>query len=185
MDTTAITRHIEQNNFVKISRSLPGCTEDLRGFILAKSASFLLVQETYDFMFNGYSIMRRADISSIRNGKFEKTSKRIFKGEGLLASSLGLDVKINLKSWQTIFTDLKKLDYHAIIKCEDKEEADFIIGPIKRISNSLVSLQYYDPKGKLKAKPDHISFPDITTVTFGDNYSTIFREYLVAPEKKA
>lgn len=182
MNTITLSRHIQQRNFVKISRSHPGTNEDLRGFILAKSASLLLVQETYEFMFNGYSIIRRADITSIRNGKFEKTSKHIFKSEGLLDSSFGLDAKINLKDWQTVFTDLKQLDFHAIVNCENKEEADFLIGPLKRILSTQVSVQYYDPAGKLNSKPDKVNFSEISKVTFGDNYSTIFRKYLIAAQ---
>ncbi|PZR23716.1 MAG: hypothetical protein DI535_23470 [Citrobacter freundii] len=183
MDAPTIDRHIQQRNFVKISRNLKGSSYDLRGFILGKSASLLLIQSTHDFLFDGYEIIRRADVINIRNGKFEKTSKRIFREEGLLKSSFGLDAKISLKGWQTVFTDLKRLDYHVIVKCEDKENADFIIGPVKRVSAASVSIQYYDPAGKLENKLSKVRLKEITTVIFGDNYSTVFRKYLTPRTK--
>jgi hypothetical protein len=184
LDANTITRHIDQQNFVKITRSISGSNEDLRGFILAKSASLLLIQITVNFMFDGYAVIRKSDIIEIRHGKFEKASKRIFKEEGLLRSSFGLDEKISLRSWETVFTDLKRLDYHVITECENREEPDFVIGPIKRILSSRVSIQYYDPTGKLEKKPSQVLFTDITSVLFGDNYSTVFRKYLTLPEKK-
>src|SRR6218665_80710 len=183
MDATTINRHIQQQNFVKITRNLPGNSEELRGFILAKSASLLLIQSTYDFMFDGYAVVRLADIVKIRNGKFEKMSKRIFKQEGLFKSSFGLNTEISLKTWQNVFADLKQLDYHAIVQCEDKKEADFVIGPIKRVSASTVSIQYYDPAGKLESKLSKLRFEETTIVRFGDNYSTIIRKYLTPRAK--
>ena len=74
------------------------------------------------------------------------------------------------------------MDFHVIAECENLPEpaiAIYTIGPIKRISKNLVSVRFYDSAGKLEDVNTPIRFDDLTTVTFGDRYSTTFRKYLI------
>ncbi|WP_315821735.1 hypothetical protein [Paraflavitalea speifideaquila] len=54
----------------------------------------------------------------------------------------------------------------------------FEIGPIKRIAKNSFQIQYYDPAGVLENKLTTIKYEDITTLKFGDRYSTTFKKYL-------
>jgi hypothetical protein len=167
---------------VKINRNFRGEDKDITGFILAKSKKFILIQEAYDFRFDGYIVIPMDQFDSVRCNKFDRASKMIYKKEGLLGTQYGIQHPILLRSWQDLFTNLKKLDFHVIVECEDKEESLFSIGPIKRINKNSVSIQYYNPAGQLFKKFDLVNYDEITRIEFGDPYSTTFRKYL-KPEK--
>jgi len=175
-----LQKHIDGKDFVKISRTFKGCEEKISGFILSMSRDFLLIQVDNEFSFNGYAIIRKDGFDSLRCNKFERTQKKIYKAEGAFDRGYGINKVISLESWQDIFKDLKKFDYHVIVECENKDEPDFIIGPIKRISQDKIGIQYYDPTGQLEQKYTFLKFSEITTVTFDDNYSKTFRKYLRA-----
>ena len=174
--------HIDKKDFVN-NRTFNGEEEHISGFILSMSKDFLLIQVDYEFSFNGYAIVRKDQLDRIRCNKYDKTRKKIFKAEGLLKNGYGIDKNISLKTWQEIFSDLKKFDYHVIIECEDREEPTFDIGPIKKALKGSVSIQHYDATGQLENKLTPLKYSDITKVQFGDNYSMTFRKY-VKPAKK-
>jgi len=176
--------HIDKKDFINIKRTLHAEEDRISGFILSMSKDFLLIQVDNELSFNGYAIIRKDQFDSLRCNKYDKTLRKIYKAEGLLKSGYGIDKNISLKSWQSIFSDLKKSDYHVIIECQDREEATFDIGPIKKALKGSVSIQHYDATGQLENKLTPIKYPDITTVQFGDNYSMTYRKYL-KPAKKS
>jgi hypothetical protein len=138
-----------------------------------------LIQLNFDFILDGYAIIRKDDFDSIRCNKFDKTQKKIFKAEKILDTSYGITTSISITNWADILGSLKKWDYHIIVESINKEEElDFFIGPIKRINEKSLSIHNYDPTGKLDKKPTNIKFNTISVIQFGDKYSTTFRKYL-------
>jgi hypothetical protein len=78
--------------------------------------------------------------------------------------------------------DLKRNDFHVIIENINKDNLDFFIGPIKRITKGSVSIRNYDPAGVFDIEPTSIKMSNIKDIKFGDRYSTIFRKYLKVPK---
>ena len=173
-----LQRYIDKREYVKIYRTICNEEENLSGFILKMSKSFLLLQVSSDFMLDGYAIIRKDDFDSIRCNKFDKTQKNILKAEGILKTNYGIDENIPLTNWVRIFQNLRKHNYHIIIENINKDNLDFFIGSITRITKDSVSILNYDSTGKLDQKPTPIKLNNIKTVKFGDRYSTIFRKYL-------
>jgi hypothetical protein len=170
--------HIDKKDFVKIKRTVTEGSADISGFILQMSKDFLLIQKEEEFYLNGYGIIRKDHFDAIRCNKNDKALKRILKAEGIFNSDYGIEKKINLKDWRTIFDDLKKYDFHVIVECEDLKDPLFLIGPIKKISKNSVSIQYYNATGLLDKKPTTVKYNDITLIKFGDRYIDVFRKYL-------
>lgn len=173
-----LQQHVGKKDFIKINRSFKDKEDNIAGFLLSFSKDFLLLQVDDEFSLNGYVVIRKDQFDSLRCNKYDKALKRIYKAEGLLDNQFGIHKDISLTTWQDIFKDLKSFDYHVIVECEDKDEPDFVIGPIKRITKEKVGIQYYDPTGKLENGMTTIKYSDITIVRFGDRYSTTFRKYL-------
>lgn len=173
-----IKNYIDKRDFVKIKRTVTDGEADVSGFILQQSKDFLLIQIENEFYLNGYAIIQKDHFDSIRNNKYDKTMKKILRGEKVFDTDYGIKSKINLKSWETIFTDLKQNDFHVIVECEDLKEPKFVIGPIKKINKKSVSILYYDPTGLLDRKPTSLNYKDITIVKFDNRYTSIFRKYL-------
>ena len=173
-----LQNYIDKKEFVKIYRTFKDNSENIRGFILKMTKDFLLVQLDNDFFLDGYAIIRKDQFDSIRCSKYEKACKKILKGEGIFENNYGIDKDIDLTSWQSIFKDIKKLDFHVIIECESLDEPDFIIGPIKRVTQNRTSIQFYDSTGLLENKLSVVKYLDITIVKFDDRYTKTYKKYL-------
>ena len=173
-----LQKYIDRRDFVKIKRTVTDGEADISGFLLNMTKDFLLIQKEEEFYLNGYGIIRKDHFDAIRNNKNDRALKRILKSEGILDADYGIDKKINLKNWETIFGDLKKFDYHVIVECEDLEESVFVIGPIKRVNKDSVSIQYYDPTGLLDKKLTTVKYKDVTLVKFDNRYINVYRKYL-------
>ena len=179
-----LQKHINNKDYVKIFRTFQNKEKNISGFILSISKDFMLMQLNYDFILDGFGIIRKDQFDSLRCNKFEKTQTKIYRSEGMLDNNFGLDQSIPLKTWQDIFLELQHLEYHIIIECEDKKHPNFKIGPIVSVKKDRIKIHNYDPTGKLDEKPSSIKFKKITFVQFGDRYSMIFRKYLNTNRKK-
>lgn len=175
-----LQKYIDKKNYVKIFRTVCGKEESLSGFILGMSKYFLFLQVDYDFMLDGYAIIRLDDFDSIRHSSYEMTQKRIYKSEGILMSTYGFDKPLPLTSWADILRKLKSYDLHVIIQNINKDYLDFWIGEIKTVTEKSVNIHNYNPNGELDNKPKTIKFDTISIIKFGDRYSTTFRKYLKA-----
>ena len=180
-----LQKYIDNKSYVKIFRTVCDKEENLSGFILAMSKKFLFLQLDNEFMLNGYAIIRLDDFDSIRHSSYERTQRKIFDGEGLLSAErgFGFDKPMPLTSWTDILKTLKGYDLHVIIENINKDDLDFRIGPITRVTNKSMSLRYYNPDGLFDDKPSTIRLDTISVITFGDRYSTIFRKYLKTSKK--
>lgn len=173
-----LKKYSDKKEFVKIFRTVCDKEENLSGFILSMSKQFLFVQDTHDFMLDGFAIIRKDDFDSIRCNKNDKTQRKIFKAEGLLEKGFGFNKSIPLISWKDIIAAIKKYDYHIVIESINKDYLDFHIGQVVKVSNKSVSIHNYDPTGKLDKIPTQIKYDTISVLRFGGRYETIFRKYL-------
>jgi hypothetical protein len=175
---TMLQKHIDKRDLVTINRTFGGRPGNLSGFILNMAKDFLLIQLEEEFSLNGYAIIEKHQFDDLRCNKFDRTRKKILRAEGIFDKDYGIENNIDLSNWQSIFKDLKKFDYNVIIECEDLDEPTFEIGPIKRIGNNYVSIQYHDPSGLLENKLTAVKYAEITIVKFDDRYSTTYKKYM-------
>lgn len=173
-----LQKYIDKKEYVQVYRTFFGRDYNLSGFVLNMSKDFLLIQVAQDHMTDGYAIIRQDDYDSMRCSPYEKTYKKILKSEGILDANYGLDRYIDLAAWNTILTDLKKYDFHIVLENTTKENLDFFVGSIEKVTKNTVSIHNYDATGKLDKKPTKIKYDTIKTIIFGDRYSTIFRKYI-------
>lgn len=173
-----IQKHLKHKDLVKIVRVIDGVDMGGTGFILDASKEFILVQKEDEFLLDGYLLFQKKQIEDIRCNTFDKVSKKILKSEGVLDREYGIKNNINLLSFQTIFTDIKKEFGCAIVECEQGDDPVFVIGPIKRVNKDSLSIQHFDAKGMLEKKVTKVPFSDITLVTFGDRYTSTFKKYI-------
>jgi len=173
-----LQNYIDKRSFVKIFRTVCGKEETLSGFILGMSRNFLFLQLDDEFVLDGYAVIRLDDFDSIRHSSYERTQRKIFAAEGLLADGYGFEKPLPLTNWGDILKTLKSYDIHVIIENISNGELDFWIGPIKRVASKSVSIHNYDPNGTFDENVTLLKMDTISILKFGDRYSTIFRKYL-------
>jgi hypothetical protein len=173
-----LQKYIGNKSYVKIYRTICGEEENLSGFILGMSRNFLFLQLDREFTLDGYAVIRLNDFDSVRHSSYERTQQKILNAEGVLAKGYGFDKHLPLTSWADIFKALKSYDMHVIVENIKNNYLDFWIGQITRVSAKSMSIHNYDPDGTLDDKPSVMNFDTISTITFGDRYSTTFRKYI-------
>jgi len=142
------------------------------GMVLDESSDFLLIAKEYDFQIDGYSILRKSDITYSVSNKSTKYCFKILKAEKLLQSIQ--PQHIDLTNWQTIFKSLGKGKF---ITVEDEIEGDFSIGPIVRINKKSIVLDYFDGTGKWRGE-EKSEYSNITSVDFDTNYINMHEKYI-------
>ncbi len=173
-----LQKYTANQSFVKIYRTIFGNIENLYGFVVSISKSFMLIHVAPEFRLDGFAIIKKNDFDYIRNSSFEKTQKKIFKAEGFLDKDLSFDENFKLNRWVKILKQLKKMDFHVIIESEKNGYLEFYIGQIVAITKKNVSILNYDANGIYDDKPTKIKYKRIRVLKFGDHYSTVFRKYL-------
>ncbi|TCZ70440.1 hypothetical protein [Flaviaesturariibacter aridisoli] len=179
-----LTGYVQKKELVTLFRSFDEPDLYVSGYLLVFSTDLLLLQREDEFLLNGYSVLRRRDLEGIRCGPYEKTLHKILRAEGVLEGTFGIEPPLPPDSWPDLFRALKRRDLHVIVECEEEEEPGFFIGPVELVSLHSVGVQTYDPDGQLAGQWSIIPFENITKVTFGDRYTTVFRKYLKPPRKK-
>jgi len=179
-----LKKYIDNKSYIKIFRKVCDNEENVFGFLLGMSNDFMFMQMDYDFMLDGYAIIKKYDFDRIRHSSYERTQRKIFKAEGLLGKAYGFDKPLPLTNWKDIFNTLKNYDFHVIIENLNKDYLDFSIGEIIKVTDKTVSIHNYNPDGQLDEEHKSIKFNTISIVKFGDRYSTTFRKYLREKKKK-
>ena len=173
-----IKEHFDKKHYINITRLVGKGTHIIsRGYIINFSTDFLILQETDDFRALGYNILPVSQIQKIRFNKDDKFYNKIMILENEI-NKIGIDYKVDLLNWKTIFKSLKEHSLSVIVYCEDPDIDGFTIGPIVKISKKSVYIQYFNASGILDDKPTSIDFESITKIMFDDRYINIFSKYL-------
>lgn len=126
-----------------------------------------------DFILDGFEIVRLRDAERI--SLIDNATVEINKQNGLLDD---LEApKLDISSWRTVFKSLAKTEYYVCVR--DEYWGFFRIGRIKKVKKSSVIFKSFDGDGVWQPKIK-IPFSDITSVQFGDRYSTYWKRYLAS-----
>lgn len=177
-----LKKHQKNGDLVQFERNVTDGEANISGFILQMSKDFILIQNVVDFRLDGYTIIRQDHYDRIRCNDYDRTYKKILGKEGILPQTFEIKNSININTWNSLFSDLRKKDFHVVVECEDLKKPTFIIGPVIKIGKKSAQIRYYDAEGVLEERPTKVKFKNITKIEFGDRYSTIFRKYLKQPK---
>ena len=143
---------------------------------LISSDKLFLGTEEDDFIIDGYSIRRYADITKAEI-KYDKYNE-ILKSEGTVDSIQIPEVDIS--TWETAFITLQKMNKNIIVEKEslDDSECNFIIGRIEKVYKKFIYVRHFNGDGIWQEKPYKIPYTDITSVSFKTRYVEVFSKYL-------
>ena len=173
-----LKKHRLKNRFLRIERKVNKyITKIERGYISKFSNKFLIIQESDDFEFKGFSIFKLNTIISLRFNKYDKFYDEIMKSECV---KINIDNKgsINIDNWNSIFNSLSKDGRHVIIECEKPKDDLFIIGKIINVNKKSVDVKYFDAAGVWDKKLTKVRYKQITKILFHDRYIDVMSKYL-------
>ena len=145
-------------------------------FPLIVGERLFLSAEEEDFILDGYSVRRIKDIVSVRiaNHKYQE----MYVEEGLI-DQLNTP-EINILDWKSVLISLQTIGDNIIIERESDNEDDqyFAIGKIEKVLSKKVLFKAFDAEGIWEDELWEIPFSEITSVSFGKRYITVFSKYL-------
>ena len=176
-------KHIAEKNILKVHRELEGEDLGCYGFLLDVSADFLVVQIDSDFQLDGYTIVPISTVADITCNKADRFHKSILRKEGVIKRDHGLDHKLDLSDWSSVFKSLKAKGAVVSIEDETDEEIYYVIGRIIRVNKKSVAIQYFDALGQLDKETTKVNYEDITIVNFDSRYINTYAKHLKEPKK--
>ena len=129
-----------------------------------------------DFIIDGYTVCRLRDIKYIKI--VDNATVEINRRNGILDELE--PPRVDITSWKTVFGSLEKTDLYIVV--QNEYSGFYRIGKIKRVKKSSVVFKAFDGDGVWQPKIK-IPFSDITSVQFGNRYSTFWREHLTRSKK--
>lgn len=146
------------------------------GYIVDFSNDFILFKEVDDFFVRGFLVFPVHQVSKIRRNKKDIFFDKICRLEGIKDSIKKPDIE--LKNWESIFNSIKKLGFNVVIINEISDQDTFDIGPILKVTNDEVTINYFDATGKFDDDLTEIQFSDITHIDFDDKYTNTISKYI-------
>jgi hypothetical protein len=147
----------------------------LDGFVLKAGSELMLVAKFFDFFFDGYTIIRRRDITLRRVNAVERYFTKIIEAENL-HREVEWDIDIPVESWESIFRWLEAQNKFVIV--EDGEEGLANIGPMVRVESDFVEIHWFDADGKW-GEMGSTPFEDVVSISFDSNYLTYQAKYIL------
>lgn len=173
-----IIYHIDNKMLIKIERESLTGEGQIVGFPIQLTNKFLLMTVISDFYDEGFAILRTCDITDAYSKVNDEYYERICICEGL-QDKISMSPIKDIADIKQILLDLQKYEGFVEIQWEeDDQEISFDMGKIKDVLDDSVVFQVVDLDGEWDDELDIIPFSNITLITFEDNYSKTFFNYM-------
>lgn len=149
--------------------------EPYHGVVVARTPALILVHREYDFQFDGYLVLRTKDVSRCDSSDSNDYSQRLMRREGLWEAIPRWVKHLSIGSWSELIGDL----IGKVVILEDEVRGYFHIGPILEAQARHVVVHYFDGCGRL-GDVEKLPYTRITSMMFGDRYSTTHAKYLTS-----
>ncbi|HKW10922.1 MAG TPA: hypothetical protein VJO33_11135 [Gemmatimonadaceae bacterium] len=147
------------------------------GFPLAIGSELVLLAVVDDWRFDGYAIVRLADVTEVRSNEYERFTERVLEREGELTHLVPPAPAVPVTAWSDVFEALRASGRYVLVHEEEYEEEPMSLGPVVAVHSDTMLLHYVGATAEWDAEPSEIAFQDVTRVQFGDYYSTVFARY--------
>ncbi len=142
---------------------------------MAESDFLIALQREVDFQFDGYIFIRKRDVTKrIEGTDSQKYNETIMRKEGLWKSLPRSIKSLPLNDWRDLLLALNEKP--AMI--ENERKGDSWVGILKGCNKTAALLHYFSPTGKIDADIDRVPFRSITSVQYGNRYTTTHYKYL-------
>lgn len=147
------------------------CANAVYYYVLDFNEKLCLCACEDDFILDGFEICRLRDAERVE--LVSNVTVEINKQNNILE---GFEMPVlDISSWKATIESLAETDFFVIVR--NDYSGFFRIGEIKKVKKSGVVFRSFDGDGVWQPKIK-IPFSDITSVQFGDRYSTYWKKYI-------
>jgi len=151
------------------------------GIPVALSRELLVIQKENDFLLDGYVAMRLGDVTDAERYDDNDFCRKIFKNEGVYDRAAAPGV--SAENFEKLLINVKnKFGGWIAAECESREETIYYVGKIIKVADGMLTMRRIDADGTWHEEESLLSLDEITLVSFGDRYLSVFAKY-AAPVK--
>lgn len=177
----SIHQYIGTAKKIRVELSFPS-TPQINGFLIEASETLGVMHCFHDFMPDGFTVFRIAEVTGVRSGKYERHWERMLNDEGLL-TALASPPSLDLTNMKSAIDSIKSQYEGIIVECEDAEDEseDFYIGSVLSSNENDVTIRHFDGLGVWEDKPYTIPLDEVSLIQFDTPYINRFWKYLAGP----
>ena len=144
-------------------------------YVLGSSDRLICFAVEDDFLLNGFVIGKLSDLRLAKpcGALFDRMCR-----ECGLPDQLQF-LPIDLSSWETVFRSLQRLGRMIIVENDLPDKGFFRMGYVTDVTQAYIAFRSVDADG-VWTEHVMIAYDTITSVTFGDRYSSTWQKYLSA-----
>jgi hypothetical protein len=144
------------------------------GMVIARSPKLLLFHQEINFQFDGYMVIRVRDITRCESSDSNDYTERLMRRERLWESVPRWIRSLPESGWPEL---IGAMVGKVVILEDESENEEFWIGPILEARARYARLHWFDSLGRFR-DVERVPYRRITSMKFGDRYSTIHAKYL-------
>lgn len=148
------------------------------GVVEAAGESLVLMQALQGFHRRGFVVLRRSDVTAVREGDAERLFGRIVAAEGV-DGELRAAPSIDLDGWWGCLRDLRRMGFALTLECEALDPPAFYLGRLEGVTRESAALRFITVEGVLERAALTVPLDDVTLAGFDDRYSTFFGRHAV------
>lgn len=131
----------------------------------------MLIAYLYDFMFDGYKVLRLKDITNLRRDEVDEFHYYIIQQQGMLNDLNRLE-GAKIDSWSAVFGYLRNRGQMIDISLEKVEDQrNFFVGKVEEVQGAYLLFREVTVLGVPKRRRKKIYYKDITMISFGNRYA--------------
>lgn len=151
-------------------------TYSLYGFPTKVGDELIAIDFIYDFRWDGYKIIRKADVTEVICGEDEAFLQKITQNE--YKEYEPKEPALDISSMKSALESLYKSKKTVTIECEDFEGSELYMGQIAGFEKGAVLLRTFSGVGIWDKKYTKIDINDVTCVSVDNSYARIITGYL-------
>ncbi|SIO00758.1 hypothetical protein SAMN05444166_2011 [Singulisphaera sp. GP187] len=148
----------------------------LYGVVVAQNPVLTLLHQVVDFQFDGFIVMRTKDITLCESSESNDYCQRLMRNEELWETAPRWVKKLSIGGWPELVSEL----IGKVVILEDEVRESFHVGPLLEAQAKHAAIHYFDGCGRLQ-EVEKVAYSRITSLRFGDRYSTTHAKYLTSP----
>ena len=167
---------IVQGNFFTIERSrIDGSS--LYGIPVKAGNTLLMVESLYDYIADGYRVIRKKDITKVKHGKSEKLAEKIIALDEI-EHGVNLPPMEGLEGMREILMHYAASRENIIVECESADKNRFLIGKVAGCKKNTFLFWHFNGAGVWEKKPIKVSYADVSCITIGSRYLEVISKHV-------
>lgn len=172
---TLIKKAKDSKNMVVVYRDEMGAAY-YAGFPVLLSPQLAVLQKESGFRLDGYVAMRPGDVTYAEQYDDNPFCKRALVGERVYDAVKTPDFPA--ADWKQLVEGIiKTFGGWLSVECEASEQTVYYVGMATEVTSEYLTVRRVDADGGWHDQPASLPLDEITLITFGDNYLSVFAKY--------